>query len=186
VTALAVELATADDLEAIVAIANWAALHTTANFATVAEPVSQWRSWWQETHAMYPWLVARRDGRVVGFAKASPHRARGAYAWMAEVTVYVHPEAHRQGVGRALYGRLIPILRAQGYTTLLAGITSPHPASEQLHQSFGFVRCGTFHRAGWKQGQWLDVGYWELLLETADKPPDVIRAVAEVSSEIGA
>jgi L-amino acid N-acyltransferase YncA len=168
------------DLAAIADIANWAAAHTPANFATEPEPESLWRQWWSDTHRAYPWLVARGDGRVLGFAKASPHRARGAYAWSAEVTVYVHPERHGQRIGTRLYERLIPLLRAQGYVTLYAGITTPNPGSVRLHEAFGFVRCGNLPRAGWKFGRWHDVGYWHLALASGDGAPGPIAPVADV------
>jgi len=176
-----IERATPADVPAIVALSNWAT-STPANFATSPEPLDPWSAQYAATEAAYPWLVAREvgePGRVLGFAKAAPHRARGGYAWTAEVSVYVHHERHGQGIGRALYDRLIPTLRAQGYMLLLAGITPPNPPSERLHEAVGFVRCGTYHRAGWKLGRWYDVGYWELQLQ-GDGPPGKIRPVADV------
>ena len=159
---------------------HWAAENTAANFATGPETLSEWSATFHETAERYPWLVARREGRVVGFAKASPHRARGAYRWTAEVSVYIHHELHGRGLGRALYDRLVPTLRAQGYVTLLAGITPPNPGSERLHAALGFVRCGTYHHAGWKFSRWHDVGYWELHLRRPDLPAETIVPVAEV------
>jgi GNAT superfamily N-acetyltransferase len=64
--------------------------------------------------------------------------------------------------------------------TLLAGITPPNDASERLHAAAGFRRCGTYHRAGFKFGEWHDVGYWELHLLPQHLPPAVTRPVAEV------
>ncbi len=175
-----IRLAELADLPRIVELSNRAAAETTANFATSPEPVEQWSVAWRETSAMHPWLVACADADVIGFAKSSPHRSRGAYAWTAEVTVYIDPAHHGGGVGTALYARLIPLLRDQGYVTLLAGITAGHTASERLHARAGFVRCGTFHRAGWKFGAWHDVGYWELHLQPPDHVPAPPRPVAEV------
>ncbi len=181
-----IELATAGDLPRIVELANRAAETGTANFATAPEPLADWRAAWQATHATHPWLVARVGGGVIGFAKASPHRSRGAYLWTAELSIYIDDAWHGRGVGGALYEVLIPMLRAQGYVTLLAGITAGHGASERLHQRAGFVRCGTFHRAGWKFDRWHDVGYWELHLQpvptppAAIQPPGAIRPVADV------
>ena len=102
-----------------------------------------------------------------------------AYAWTAEVSVYVDPAFHGAGIGSRLYDVLIPILRDQGYGLLLAGITAGHEASERLHVRFGFTRCGTFHRVGHKLGAWHDVGYWELFLSGED-PPAPVRAVSDV------
>jgi phosphinothricin acetyltransferase len=176
-----IELATRDDVGGILAIANWAAAHTPANFATQPETLEEWLATFDRTEQQYPWLVARGDdGAVIGFAKAGPHRARGAYAWSAELSVYIDPAHHGRGVGKALYARLIPTLRAQGFVTLLAGITSPHPPSERLHAAFGFARCGTFHRIGFKLGRWHDVGYWQLALAPDDAEPPSLRPVRAV------
>jgi phosphinothricin acetyltransferase len=176
-----IRLATRDDLPAILEISNWAAINTSANFAIEPETLASWTQSFEQTHRMYPWLVARDAGnRVIGFAKASPHRGRCAYAWTAEVSVYIDPDHHRRGVGRALYNQLLPILKAQGYVTLIAGITVPHPASQRLHESFGFKRCATFERVGWKFNSWYDVGYWELIVQTDKGPPQAIRPVADV------
>lgn len=172
-----IELALREDVAAILDIANWAAANTPANFALQPEPLDEWLSLYDRTHERYPWLVAR-DGRVIGFAKGGPHKARGAYAWTVELSVYVHPDHHQRGIGKKLYQRLIPTLQAQGYATLLAGITSPHPPSEKLHQVFGFQRCATFHRAGFKFGRWFDVSYWELQLRDGEPPP--LKPVREV------
>jgi phosphinothricin acetyltransferase len=177
---MTIELARADDVPRIAALSNRAAETGSANFATEPEPVSYWQGEWENTAASHPWLVARAGGRVIGFAKASPHRARGAYRWTAEVSVYIDETRHGRGIGGALYRALIPLLRAQGYVMLLAGITAGHVASERLHARAGFVRCGTFHRAGWKFGGWHDVGYWELDLQPAGFPPSPPRPVSEV------
>jgi phosphinothricin acetyltransferase len=172
--AMNVDLATRDDVEAILAISNAAAADGIANLATRAEPLSDWLAAYDRDHAQYPWLVAR-EGGVVGFAKASAYRARDAYAWTAEVSVYV--SVPRRGVGRALYARLMPLLRAQGFATLIAGISQPNDASVALHEGFGFRRCATFARVGFKNGAWRDVGYWELHLR--DGPPPARKTVAE-------
>ncbi|HTM20762.1 MAG TPA: GNAT family N-acetyltransferase [Kofleriaceae bacterium] len=177
-----IELAELADLPRIVELSNRAAAETTANFATAPEPVDEWTATWRNTATFHAWLVARVDGQVAGFARSGPHRSRGAYAWIVEMSVYIDPAHHGRGVGTALYGRLVPLLRAQGYVTLLAGITAGHVASERLHQRAGFVRCGTFHRAGWKFGAWHDVGYWELHLQPPDHVPSPPRPVAEVWS----
>ena len=94
-----------------------------------------------------------------------------------EITVYVHPDHQGHGVARALYRRLIPTLEAQGYRSLLAGITIPNPPSVRLHESFGFRRVACLERVGWKFDRWHDVGYWEALpgdqMLAAARPPRV-------------
>jgi L-amino acid N-acyltransferase YncA len=75
---------------------------------------------------------------------------------------------------------MLPVLKSQGYITLIAGITTPNPASERLHQAFGFRHIGTFARVGWKFGRWHDVGYWQAMLSEANVAPASIRSVNEV------
>ena len=177
-----IERARREDVAAILDIANWAAANTPANFALQPEPLEEWLALFDRTCERYPWLVARGDdGRVLGFAKGGPHKARGAYAWTVELSVYIHPDHHQRGLGRKLYDKLIPLLKAQNFVTLLAGITSPHPPSEKLHQRFGFQRCATFHKAGWKFGRWFDVSYWELHLH--DGPAQPLKSVSEIYFE---
>jgi phosphinothricin acetyltransferase len=170
--------ASAEDLPACLAISNASAASGAANFATEPERLADWVAAWRAHETTHPWLVVRTDREILGFAKAAPHRTRGAYAWSADLSVYLDPAARGAGIGAALYAELLPRLRRQGFATLIAGITSGHTASERLHAGFGFVRCGTFHRIGWKNGHWHDVGYWELALAQAT-PPAPLRSVAE-------
>ena len=136
---------------------------TAEEFAARIERIS-------ETH---PWLVAEEDGEVIGFAYGCPHRERAAYRWAAEVTVYVAPDHHRRGMGKALYRALINLLKEQGIHTLCAGVTLLNPASVSLHESLGFEQIGVYRRIGYKLGRWHDVGWWQLsLTPPTDDPPE--------------
>ncbi len=172
------DLATRADLPRIVEISNLAALHTSANFATEPEPLEEWIQKWEQHSRFHPWLVWRSGGSVVGFAKTSPHHTRGAYHWTADAGIYLDPRFHGRGIGTALYDALISLVRTQGYVTLIAGISEGNAASERLHTKAGFIRCGTYHRVGWKFGRWHDVSYWELPLRAGVEPGE-IRSVAE-------
>jgi phosphinothricin acetyltransferase len=119
----------------------------------------------------HPWLVAEEAGRLAGYAYASPHRERAAYRWVVEVTVYVHPDFHRRGVARALYGELFARLRRQGYFKAYAGITIPNPPSQAFHEALGFRLVGIYRGVGYKMGAWRDVGWWELELQPPAASP---------------
>ncbi|SOD70880.1 phosphinothricin acetyltransferase [Jatrophihabitans sp. GAS493] len=118
-----------------------------------------------------PWLVAQRNGRVVGYAYGSPHRARSAYRWMADVSVYLEPSVAGQGIGRGLYERLFDELRGLGYLRLYAGIALPNAASVGLHEAMGFTPVGVYQGVGFKFGQWWDVGWWQRPLFAGAQPP---------------
>jgi L-amino acid N-acyltransferase YncA len=128
----------------------------------------------EAVRAAYPWLVLERDGRVAGYAYASLHRARAGYRWAADVAVYVDAAHHGTGAGRELYGVLIERLRGQRIRQLCAGIALPNAASVGLHESFGFELVGVYRNIGWKAGEWLDVGWWQLDLgeQPGDPPPE--------------
>ncbi len=124
--------------------------------------------------ATHPWLVAERDGALLGYAYACPHRERPAYRWAVDVSVYVASEHRGQGHGRALYAELFERLRRQGFRTACAGITLPNPASIALHEGLGFLPAGVVRAIGWKAGAWRDVGWWQLDLVPpgTETPPE--------------
>lgn len=178
-----IRLATRDDVHAILEISNHYALHTPANFAIEPESLEMWIASFDTTHAKFPWLVAIDDNKtMLGFAKASPWQGRCAYAYSVMTSVYLAPGNLRQGIGKALYAQLIDTLKAQGYRTLIGGITLPNPGSVGLHEHFGYTKVAHFPRVGWKFGAWHDVGYWELELSDPNEPPTPIRSVADVLS----
>lgn len=121
--------------------------------------------------ASHAWLVAEREGRVVGYAYATAFNERPAYRWSASVSVYIGAEARGGGVGRALYEALFARLRERGFRTACAGITLPNEASLRLHESLGFEQVGLNRGIGWKHGAWHDVGWFQLELEPPGEGP---------------
>jgi phosphinothricin acetyltransferase len=104
-----------------------------------------------------PYLVAELSGRIAGYAYAGPYRARPAYRYTVEDSVYVARAARRQGVGRALLEAVIERATLQGRRQMVAIIgDSAHLASIELHRRAGFRLVGTLENVGWKFGRWLD------------------------------
>jgi len=123
----------------------------------------------------YPWLTALVDEVVAGYAYAGRHRERAAYRWSVDVSVYVHPDYQRRGIGRALYRELLSILTRQGFRSAFAGIALPNASSVGLHQALGFSPVGVYREVGFKLGAWREVGWWRLGLSASDGvPPDPI------------
>jgi L-amino acid N-acyltransferase YncA len=121
--------------------------------------------------ASHAWLVAEREGRVVGYAYATAFNERPAYRWSTSVSVYVAEGESGRGVGRALYGALFERLRGRGFRMACAGITLPNEASCGLHESLGFELVGVNREIGWKDGAWHDVGWYQLELAPAGEGP---------------
>jgi len=149
-------------------------------FEYAVPPVAEFAERVRTVTARWPWLVLERAGGVAGYAYASAWRARVAYQWAVETTVYVRAGERRRGAGRALYRSLFACLRLQGHRLALGAITLPNPESVALHEALGF-RCVGVHRAcGHKLGAWHDVGMWELELTARDDvdPPAPVPASA--------
>lgn len=176
-----VRRAVAGDMAPVAEIVNEHILDGVAHFAEGAQSETEWLADWEASQSRYPWLVAEQDRAIGGIAYAKRFNSRTAYDWTAEVTVYVRGSLAGQGIGTALYRRLLEIVDAQGYRCLIAGITTPNPASVALHESFGFRYLGTLERVGYKHGAWRDVGSWQRHVGPADDSlPAPVRTVDEV------
>ncbi len=111
--------------------------------------------------ASLPWLVAEREGKVAGYAYATPWRARSAYRFAVEVTVYADPDCPRVGIGSRLYEQVLPRLKEKGLHSALGVIALPNQASVAFHERFGFAKVAHLREVGFKFGRWIDVGYWQ-------------------------
>lgn len=110
---------------------------------------------------IHPWLVAEKEGRVLGYASTSPMRGRAAYRWSVETGIYLAPDAQGRGLGRTLLGAHVDLLERQGFVTAIAGIALPNEPSVALHEKLGFTLLGIERGVGFKLGQWIDVGRWQ-------------------------
>jgi len=121
-----------------------------------------------------PYLVAERAGKVLGYAYAGQFHPRAAYRYTLEDTVYIHKDARRQGVARALLDTLLARCEALGARQMMALITCvPDSASIALHQKLGFRSMGVAPAVGYKFGRWLDVAYMQRPIGAANStPPD--------------
>lgn len=152
------------DGEAVAAIYAPFVEHSWVSFETDAPAAAEMTRRIEVFGASHAWLVAERDGQVLGYAYASPHRARAAYATSADIAIYVGAHGQRQGIGRALYTALFDRLRARSVHAVFAGIALPNAASIALHEAMGMVPVGIYREVGWKLGRWRDVGWWQRLL----------------------
>jgi L-amino acid N-acyltransferase YncA len=168
-----IRLATGRDAQQIAAIYAPNVTDTSISFEFEPPTAEEMRLRIEFTLQRYPWLVCERhDGQLLGYAYAGAHGSRAAYQWSVDVSVYVHEEARRTGVGRALYTSLFAALELQGYYNAYAGATLPNPASVGLHESVGFRPVGVYRGVGYKLGAWHDVGWWHLPIRERVEDPD--------------
>ncbi|HWU89719.1 MAG TPA: GNAT family N-acetyltransferase [Kofleriaceae bacterium] len=163
-----------EDFDAIASITNYYIETSTIHFAFEPVAPAALRAQWLAARARYPWLVAEEEGAVAGYAKAGAWRDRAAYAWTAELGVYLADGARGRGLGRALYSELLARLAHRGFRSAIAGITLPNEPSLALHRALGFEPVGTVRDAGWKHGRWCDVAFWQKQLATGDGDPPPI------------
>lgn len=119
----------------------------------------------------WAYLVAERDGTVVGYAYAAQYRDRPAYAATCENSIYVADDHQGQGIGKALLAALVDASTTCGFRQMLAVISEP--SSVTFHEKFGFRQTGHMHAVGRKFGRWLDTWYMQRELGEGDTtPPD--------------
>jgi phosphinothricin acetyltransferase len=113
----------------------------------------------------YPYLIAEdENGRILGYAYASPFRTRAAYRYIAEDSVYVAAESRGLGVGRTLLDALLSRTASLGIRQMVAVIGGGSPASIALHEDAGFKHAGRLPSSGFKFGQWLDTVFMQIEL----------------------
>ena len=155
-----------EDVPAILEIYNDAVLNTTASAEYETRPLASRYEWFDEhERERFPIFVAVNEaGEVVGWSSLSRHKERYGYRFATELSIYIHPQWRRQGVGKLLMPPLIESARTMGMHALIGGITGDNEASIKLHAQFGFEKVAHFKETIYKFGQWLDVVYMEKLL----------------------
>ena len=136
-------------------------LPTTVTFEYTLPSPAEFARRVAQVSTVYPYLVLVDNQRILGYSYAHPIAERAAYGWGAELSIYLHPGAAGQGLGKRLYQILMELLRQQGVKTVYGLVASPNPASESLHQSLGFQLMGVQHKAGYKNGRWIDLLWYE-------------------------
>lgn len=161
------------DAAALAAIYAPAVLHGTATFELDPPDATEMaRRLAAISEAGYPYLVAEVSGVVVGYAYLAAYRARPAYRWTVEDSVYVADGMQGRGIGRALLQALVAAGEARGYRQVVAVIgDSRQSASIALHRSAGFNFSGVLHAVGYKAGRWLDTVLMQLPLGPGDTTP---------------
>lgn len=159
---------------AILEILNEAILHSTALYDYQPRTAQNMDEWFAaKARGGFPVLgLENDDGSLAGFGSYGTFRAWPAYKYTIEHSVYVHRLQRGRGIGQALMRQLIAAARAQQYHVMIGGIDMNNAASIALHTGLGFVHAGTIRQAGFKFGGWLDLGFYQLILDTPLQPVD--------------
>ena len=160
--------ATEGDAAEIAKIYNYYILNTVATFEEESVDASDiYLRMKKVKESGFSWLVAENNGVVIGYAYSSKWKDRAAYGNTAEVSLYLSDMEKSQGWGTRLYDVLFSKLRSQSIHIVIGGITLPNQASIAIHEKYGMHKAAHFKEVGYKFGRWLDVGYWQVQLNTS-------------------
>ena len=159
---------------AILEIFNEAIVNSTALYDYKPRTQESMIAWFKAKEAgRFPVIgITASDNQLLGFASYGTFRAWPAYKYSVEHSVYVHKDHRGKGIGLALMQQLITVAKDQQYHTMIGGIDIANTSSIALHERLGFTHAGTIKQAGFKFGRWLDLGFYQLLLETPIHPID--------------
>lgn len=173
-----IRAATWTDVQAILNIYAPYIRETAITFEYEVPEISDFLARFERIAEKYPWLVWEENGKILGYAYADQAFARKAYAWDADMSIYLDMNARGRGIGEKLYECLEQILRAYGYHNLYALITGDNLVSVRFHKRRNYAHLGTLEKSGWKFGKWYDVHWYGLRLCEACDPGEVPKAFA--------
>lgn len=180
-TFITIRTATLSDAQALLNIYSPYVEHTAITFEYDVPSVEEFASRIKNTLQKYPYLVAEKNGRLLGYAYASPFHERPAYDWAVETSIYVDQNIKHQGIGRRLHDALEDALRSQGILNMNACIAYPPEEDEYLdknsvefHTHIGYRLVGEFYKCGYKFHRWYNMVWMEKLIGnhlSDQKPP---------------
>ena len=187
---IAIRLAVPEDAPELLAIYTPYVEDTAITFEYEPPTLSEFKDRIVHTLTRYPYLVAERDGIILGYAYVSPFKNRPAYDWAVETSIYVKKDVRQSGVGRKMHDALKDILTEQGILNMEACIAYPVEEDEHLtldsvkfHTKMGYRMVGRFEACGYKYEKWYDMVWMELLIgehkavQEPFKPIDKVRTL---------
>ena len=157
---------------AMLAIFNDAIVNSTALYDYHPRPAASMSSWFAAKRQSHFPVIGCEDeqGKLLGFASYGTFRAWPAYKYSVEHSIYIHGDHRGQGLGKALLQALIARARENDVHTMIAGIDVDNQGSIALHKKLGFQHAGTLPQSGYKFGRWLDLAFYQLILDTPLQP----------------
>lgn len=166
--------ATTEDAKDILAIYEPYILNSTITYEYDKIPLEDFRLRMKNIMEKHPYLVYVVEGDIAGYAYASPHLERAAFAWDCEVSVYLSPKYQKHGIASILYKELLEIVEKQGYKNIYSLIDYPNEASFALHKKFGFAELGIYKNTAYKFGAWRSLQVLEKNLGDLSEPKEIL------------
>ena len=167
--------ATAQEASAIAEIYTPIVRDTAISFETEVPSSSEIAKRIKDISSSNPYIVAKVEGEIAGYAYSVDFRTRKAYQFTKEATVYVHKGFRKMGLATLLYDQLFELLKFQGVVKVMAVVTIPNDKSVRFHEKYGFQLSGTVRRCGYKYDQFWDVSFYEKeISENMNKNPELV------------
>jgi phosphinothricin acetyltransferase len=173
-----------DDADGILDVYRPYIQKTAVTFEYEVPAPEAFRARMEDLMAALPYLVYEEEGEVRGYAYAAKFRARAAYQWDVEPSIYLRESIHSRGTGTALFAALLALLETLGYYNAYACITAPNPKSVSLCAKFGFTTAGVMHKSGFKFGEWHDIIWMEKRLAPLPPDPGPPKNIREIAGRI--
>lgn len=181
------------DAERLLEIYRYYVEETAISFECTVPTLEEFRSRIRRIETAYPYLVAVRDHRIIGYCYVGPFVGREAYGWSVETTIYLDPAERHHGTGKQLYLTMEQILKRMHILNLNAciGYTENEDAhltnnSAEFHAHMGYHLVGTFHDSGYKFSRWYDMIWMEKMIGShPDHPAPVLNYNAVRSEFVG-
>ncbi|SMF44605.1 GNAT family N-acetyltransferase [Pseudogulbenkiania subflava] len=159
---------------AILDIFNDAIVNSTALYDYKPRPAESMVSWFEtKRKGGFPVIgIEGSDGQLLAFGSYGTFRAWPAFKYSVEHSVYVHKDYRGQGLGNTVMKALIAAARQNDVHAMMGGIDASNAGSIALHERLGFKHVATLPEVGFKFGRWLDLAFYQLLLDTPHTPVD--------------
>lgn len=160
--------------QAILDIFNEAILTSTALYDYQPRPLAGMEAWFAaKDKGNFPVIgIEDEAGALLAFGSFGTFRAWPAYKYSVEHSVYVHKDHRGRGLGLQVMRALIEAARQRDVHAMIGGIDASNAGSIALHERLGFRHVGTLPQVGFKFGSWLDLAFYQLLLDTPLNPVD--------------
>ena len=158
-------------------------IDTPITFEYTLPSIEEFRERISNIISFYPYIVCEKDDEPIGYAYAHRHMERAAYQWNAELSVYIKKNFTSKGLGKILYSALMEILKLQGIRTVYGCVTVPNEKSEALHTGLGFRQIGIYRNAGYKNGEWRDVRWYEKQIGDYNRKPLSIVSLRTINGD---
>lgn len=172
------------DIEQALSIYNYYVKNTAITFDYNIQTIDDFKAKVKEISKKYPYLVAKENNKVVGYAYAGPFVGRDAYNHSCELTIYLDNKEKGRGVGKKLYSKMEQILRQMGIMNLYSCIAYPDKDDEYLtsnsrdfHKHLGFTQVGYFNKCGYKFNRFYNMVWMEKIIKNPKDKVKVIRYI---------